>query len=521
MSAKLNMNLQVPIKWKGNLFSQNSSSVQKNVPANMTGHSLLFKPNSLNIYRRETNPEIVKNTTTNTISRASTKYDLINLPNGSVLSVEPTGDCPELVQEILMPNTSCVRDISNNLCLSSESSAKRRCRSGLIYNKTVQNRKTDTYFISSSQYLANRNKSFEKNMNVYQNVGADCVATHELSNPQFYEQGAVESSSHVAKVKFDEITKSGTLLHGHAGTGIENVLAYNVGLTTYTYKNKLGYQIPKTPQFNDQDIVVPKNKRTTSFYYNKNIFTNTAIYVEGYDIVTVVAETLIQFADTKPIEYIVVGGGGSTKILTSVPGVVSGGSGGKVSQGVFGCKKATTYTIQVGEISDPLMNGNPSVIYMDKQAVITSAGGQCGELNIYEPGNNKNAMGGNGATTLATNRNGGIGDSVNSSVVPIIASTSYGSFIFGYGGGGGTKDITNNTPSMGRSSQYGTGGNYLLAVAPRQVLANSGDGAGGYGSIVQPYKPASGAAGIVILAIPKLKNVLKCVQTIGNKTSCT
>lgn len=520
MSAKLNMNLQSPIQWKGNLFSQNSSSIQKNVPSTMTGHSLLFKPNSLNIYRRETNSELVKNTPTRTISRASTKYNLINLPNGSVLSPTTAGDCPEYTQEILMPNTSCTHDISNNLCLSSESSAKRRCRSGLIYNKKIENRGTDTYFISSSQYLANRNKSYDKNMNVYMNVGAKCLSTHEPSNPQFYEQGAVFSSSHIAKVKFNEITQSGVLLHGHAGTGIENALAYNVGLTAYSYKHKLGNKLPLTPHFNEVDIVVPKIRNTTSYFYNKNVFTNTAIYVEGYDIVTVVADTLIQFSDMKNIEYIVVGGGGSTKVLTSVPGVVSGGGGGKVNQGTLECRK-TTYTIQVGTTSDPLMDGNPSAILLDNQPLVLSEGGLCGQLNIYEVGSlNKYAKGGNGASAIAVNRNGAIGDSVNANLVPIIASTTYRPFIFGYGGGGGSRDISNALPATGRSVHYGTGGNYLVMSPPKPVLAHSGDGAGGYGSLIQPYKPESGAAGIVILAIPKI-NVLKCVQNIGNKTSCT
>lgn len=520
MSAKLNMNSPAPIKWKGNLFSQNSSSVQRNVPSNMTGHSLLFKPNSLNIYRRETNPELVKNTPTRSISRSSTKYDLINLPNGSILSAESTADCPDYTQELIMPNTSCMRDVSNNLCLSSESSAKRRCRSGLIYNKKIENRGTDTYFISSSQYLANRNKSYEKNMNVYMNVGAKCVSTHEPSNPQFYEQGAVYSSSHISKVKFNEITKSGLLLHSHTGTGMENALAYNVGLTAYSHKHKLGNQLPSTPHFNEVDIAVPKNKNTTSVYYNKNIFTNTAIYVEGYDIVTVVADTLIQFAKSKQIEYIVVGGGGSTKVITTVPGVVGGGGGGKVNQGILECRK-TTYTIQVGEIADPLTPGNSSGIYLDKQAIVISEGGQCGQPNVYEAGTqNKYAKGGDGASTVTSNRNGGVGDAVNGNQVPIIASTSYGSYLFGYGGGGGYRDSSNSSPPIGRSAQYGAGGNYIFMNSPKPVLAHSGDGAGGYGSIIQPYKPESGSAGVVILAIPK-QNAFDCVQNIGNKTSCT
>lgn len=520
MSAKLNMNSPAPIQWKGNIFSQNSSSIQKNTPNNLTGHSLLFKPNSLNIYRRETNPELIKNTHTNSISRTSTKYDLINLPNGSVLSAENTADCPSYTQELIMPNTSCMRDISNNLCLSSESSAKRRCRSGLIYNNPSKNRKSDTYFISSSQYLANRNKSFEKNMNVYLNVGANCIATHELSNPQFYEQGAVESSSHISKVKFNEITQSGALLHSHSGTGIENVIAYNVGLTTHTYKNKLGFQAPTTPHFNEVDIIVPKIRNTKSYFYNKNFFTNVAIYHPDYDIVTIIQDTVIQFASDKQIEYIVVGGGGSTKILTSVPGVVRGGNGGKVNQGVLDCKNIL-YTIHVGGISDPLTNGNPSSIYNETDVLVVSDGGLCGELNQYEPGTNKYSLGGDGASTIATTKNGGIGDMVNANVVPVIASTSYGSFIFGYGGGGGSKDIKNTYIPTGRSNQYGTGGNYLVGTPPKQVFNNSGDGAGGYGSLIQPHKPASGAAGIVILAIPKNKNTLKYAEKIGNKTSCT
>jgi len=72
---------------------------------------------------------------------------------------------------------------------------------------------------------------------------------YKPSNPQFAEQGGVSSSSLIARVKYNTITNNTVIYRKAYGTSVANALAYGVPENGYTYKDKLGYPLKKTPVF--------------------------------------------------------------------------------------------------------------------------------------------------------------------------------------------------------------------------------------------------------------------------------
>lgn len=73
---------------------------------------------------------------------------------------------------------------------------------------------------------------------------------YKPSNYQFANQGAVSSSSHIARVKYNIITTNGINYRNSFGPQVANALAYGVPVGGYTGKDQNGYPEPKTPVIN-------------------------------------------------------------------------------------------------------------------------------------------------------------------------------------------------------------------------------------------------------------------------------
>jgi hypothetical protein len=70
---------------------------------------------------------------------------------------------------------------------------------------------------------------------------------YKPNNPQFAQQGAVTSSSRIARKKYDTITTSASSYRTAFGMHVSNALAYGVPANGYTIKDKLGYPNKNTP----------------------------------------------------------------------------------------------------------------------------------------------------------------------------------------------------------------------------------------------------------------------------------
>ena len=70
---------------------------------------------------------------------------------------------------------------------------------------------------------------------------------YKPNNHQFAQQGAVTSSSKIARIKYDTITTAAASYTNAFGLQVANALAYNVPAAGYTIKDKLGYPNKNTP----------------------------------------------------------------------------------------------------------------------------------------------------------------------------------------------------------------------------------------------------------------------------------
>lgn len=276
-------------EWKGKTFSQISSVIQKN---NFTtnGHTTTFlKARPIQHYRRE----IASVEPNNTDPRLSRSVRLTMDAPGSTVVQTASTTCTGINQTLDIgiedtktnqPCNSCDdsfadlrKDQKNSAYLqnlSAETNARRRVRSAGMnrprYDPVLNNRPEN--YRSSSQYLHGRNKTFKQNQfnnmrvenpsnsseNVYasntiQYCGADSSQTqyvpvyYKPNNSKFAVQGAVDSSSRLARLKYDTITDSGAKMRSAHGEHTANALAYHVSSNGYTIKDKKGYPNICTP----------------------------------------------------------------------------------------------------------------------------------------------------------------------------------------------------------------------------------------------------------------------------------
>lgn len=285
--ARKNSNEVPYIAWKGKTFDQITSSIQKNIYSdeNSMQGRLLFMPPQLKIYRRE----IANAKITNCNSRFSSSIDELDRPNGFLVNpTKPIPDTRGIVNTLdinLTSNSSdrpgtCRATTSNGTCQDPATNALRRVRSaGMVKKQYNSNGNTPTYFTDTRQYLANRSLGYQQNQfhflrsgnkdakpgsawaaeNQYgSNVGlVYCPDSstnyipvyYKPNNPTFAQEGGVSSSSRIARIKYDTITKNGVAFAKAYGEATGNALSYGVQTNTYTVKDKMGFPNVAGPKF--------------------------------------------------------------------------------------------------------------------------------------------------------------------------------------------------------------------------------------------------------------------------------
>lgn len=285
--------------WKGKTFYEISSIIQKNglLPMTKPVTKMFLKSLPLKHYRRE----IVNltNAKGNYRNSQSIRTDM-DTPGGTVVRSSSAG-CSANSKSLYFqmedtktskPCSSCdeilVSSVSNHnnsnytKSLSQKDNALRRVRSAGMnrprFNESLNNR-PDSYN-SASQYLHGRNKTFQQNQfnnlrienpsnsanNVYaSNTIQYCgnksdtqyvPVYYKPSNGKFANQGAVESSSRLVRLKYDTITDAGARMRRAYGSQTANALSYGGPETGYTIKDKVGYPNKCTPVIKPDGRVV-------------------------------------------------------------------------------------------------------------------------------------------------------------------------------------------------------------------------------------------------------------------------
>ena len=226
--------------WKGKTFVQVSSSIQKNAGLKSIQNkniSSIFQPNPLKLYRREIGSQTMQICN----PRTSVKIDELNRPNGYLLyntmtnkGMNNTLDIQSTTNKYDLSTPSC--NTSTN-CLSQQNNALKRVRSAGM-NRTKYNSCTnsDSYNADTSQYLKSRHKSFQQNQFVYKNQVEPSF--FKPNNKKFTNNGGVDASSLINRVRYDALTGVGATLPTQTGNKIMNSLAYAVPKEGYLQKGK-------------------------------------------------------------------------------------------------------------------------------------------------------------------------------------------------------------------------------------------------------------------------------------------
>jgi len=283
--GKLGLQNDPPILWKGRTFSQISSILSAPSKGNRKGPSL-FQANPIPLYRKE----ILK---TGTHSKHMRDFEI---PGGTIVNTASNSTCigEKNTLDINISSThtdhpcstsSWSDSIRNVPSLSAEYNARRLVRSsGMIRPKYDSKTNREIYNVHAQQYLHQRNKTFEQNQfnnirigdanaipgsnsslnNVYaSNTPQYCSDTstnyvpiyYKPNNSKFAQQGAVESSARLVRLKYDTITDVGAKMKSAYGIETANALAYGVPENGYTLKDKIGYPNTCTPVFSNATVI--------------------------------------------------------------------------------------------------------------------------------------------------------------------------------------------------------------------------------------------------------------------------
>ena len=282
--GRLGLNQYDYFSWKGKTFSEIYSVLQKNSNNASTHPTSFFKPLPLKHYRLTVHNSDTKR---NHVQKSASIKALLETPGGTTVQSASSEICNDPNQNTLhfvLPNNSSQKpcnacddtaiNASQSVSLSQADNARRRVRSAGMnrpkYNP-IQNNRAENYR-SSSQYLKGRNRTFVQNQftnlrienasNSAENVYASntiqyCnnggTATNYVpvyykpNNTKFAIQGAVDSSSRLARLKYDTITDVGGSMRSAFGPETANALAYGVPPNGYTIKDKIGYPNKCTP----------------------------------------------------------------------------------------------------------------------------------------------------------------------------------------------------------------------------------------------------------------------------------
>uniref|UniRef100_A0A6C0D678 Uncharacterized protein n=1 Tax=viral metagenome TaxID=1070528 RepID=A0A6C0D678_9ZZZZ len=240
-------------KWKGKTFNQITSALKKNTSTlNIGDTHNIFRPTPVKLYRKE----IASTPITTGNPRVSTTINDFNMPNGYSLSNESnvnTGNCNTLDIQLTANKYDLggAIQLSTNpdVCFSQADNARRRIRSGgMIKRYNIDNRKKN-YYTSSTQYLYDRNVTFDQNQFNYTLSDPSCnVPIIKYKNGKSHQAG-VSSSDLIARKRYDTITDSAAKFQSAYGNDVANALAYSTKSSTYTIKDKIGYPLKQTPVF--------------------------------------------------------------------------------------------------------------------------------------------------------------------------------------------------------------------------------------------------------------------------------
>ena len=276
--------------WKGQTLAQISSVIKKNERPEYTNKLFYFKALPNKGYRRE----LVANTNTNTRypSKSSNIQVMMDLPGSTIVNggCSTTADnCNGFPTTLEVSYQNDSKASSCNPCSNSfvqnntQDNARRRVRSSGITKPRYDNNKANVRmvsYMSSSQYLHSRNKTFSQNqfnnirsgdstrtagsantvMNEYasntiQHCDGDNLKTnfvpiyYKPNNAKFATQGSVDSSARLLRLKYDTIIDSANTMKESHGLHTSSALAYGVPANGYTIKDKIGYPNTCSPKF--------------------------------------------------------------------------------------------------------------------------------------------------------------------------------------------------------------------------------------------------------------------------------
>ena len=288
ITGRIYLNRLPNIAWKGKTFNQITSSLQKNSKSAIfsdTSTSNIFRAMPVEQYRKEIDIQTVAHPT---CSKRMVSIDELNMPNGYILTSDPTS-APNLVNTLDFnlsnspydrPNACSTLNNLNgttaNNCLNQQFNALRRCRSAGMIKKSFNANNVNNYFTDTSQYLTGRSKTFEQNQynyivsgnnaaiagspaaanNVYRPQGqTDCSGgihiSYKPNNAQYAQQGAVDSSARTIRAKYNRITTNAGIFYSTLGSAAGNAMAYDGSDTVpYTVKSKMAFPNKAVPKIN-------------------------------------------------------------------------------------------------------------------------------------------------------------------------------------------------------------------------------------------------------------------------------
>lgn len=251
------------INWKGNTLTQIVATVRKNEnSSSLTGENLKRAP-PLKIYRKEIPSSLDCGS-----SKLGITINALEIPNGYIVSnVSDTNFTTTLdIKSFSVPNP-CINNESS-ICFSPQHNARKRIRTSGIIKKD--------YNVDTKQYLQRRCLSFEQNqyqflqsgnsavkpgtaassLNIYttqQNVKTiGCEpkqVVYKPKNSQFAQNGAVSSSSLIARKKYNTITSNAHEYLLPYGAAVADAMSYGISDSNYTYKSKIAFPTKITPRF--------------------------------------------------------------------------------------------------------------------------------------------------------------------------------------------------------------------------------------------------------------------------------
>jgi hypothetical protein len=235
------------ITWKDKSFNQILTTIRKNKNDSILTPRNMHNAPPLKLYRKEINP--------------STSL-IVQISGQNIIPSSGSADA-----KIIHRINYCTID-KNGVCFSPQQDAKKRIRtSGIIKNN---------YNMDTKQYMQRRNITFEQNqynflqsgnsavkpgsagslLNMYtmqSSTVTDCVpkqVVYKPNNSQFAQNGAVSSSSLLARKKYNTITSNANEYSLPYGVAVANAMSYGVSESAHTYKSKLAFPVKMTPKSN-------------------------------------------------------------------------------------------------------------------------------------------------------------------------------------------------------------------------------------------------------------------------------